>query len=32
LDGFQAAFSLLEGGQAGKVLFYPNGEAEMGKK
>ena len=25
LDRFAEAFSLLEGGQAGKVLFYPNG-------
>jgi len=32
LEGYQSAFALLEGGQAGKVLFYPNGEVEMGKK
>ncbi len=25
LDRFAEAFSLLEGGQAGKILFYPNG-------
>jgi len=28
LDRFPEAFSLLEGGQAGKVLFYPNGGAD----
>ena len=27
LEKFQDAFALLEGGQAGKVLFYPNGES-----
>ncbi|MCL4523742.1 MAG: L-threonine 3-dehydrogenase [Acidobacteria bacterium] len=32
LEGFQDAFALLRGGQAGKVLFYPNGDGEMGKK
>jgi threonine 3-dehydrogenase len=26
LDQFAGAFELLEGGQAGKVLFYPNGQ------
>ena len=25
LDRFADAFSLLQGGQAGKILFYPNG-------
>jgi threonine 3-dehydrogenase len=32
LEDFQSAFALLEGGQAGKVLFYPNGEAKLGQK
>jgi threonine 3-dehydrogenase len=32
LESYQSAFELLEGGQAGKVLFYPDGEAKMGKK
>jgi len=32
LEGFQDAFALLEGGQAGKVLFYPNGNAELSRK
>jgi len=32
LESYQSAFALLEGGQAGKVLFYPNGEAKMDKK
>lgn len=27
LEKFEPAFSLLQGGHAGKVLFYPNGEA-----
>ena len=25
LDRFADAFSILQGGQAGKILFYPNG-------
>jgi len=28
LDRFAEAFSLLEGGQAGKILFYPNGSPQ----
>ena len=32
LERFQDAFALLEGGQAEKVLFYPNGEAGTGKE
>jgi threonine 3-dehydrogenase len=32
LESYQSAFALLEGGQAGKVLFYPNGQVEKGKK
>jgi threonine 3-dehydrogenase len=32
LDRFLEAFALLEGGQAGKVLFYPNGDANFVRK
>ncbi len=32
LERFQEAFALLEGGQAGKILFYPNGQEGTGKK
>jgi hypothetical protein len=28
LEKFDDAFSILESGQAGKVLFYPNGAAK----